>query len=141
MVGGTVSIQFKRCPSWYLERPEQLQHDRDGKRYKGIMIQSHEEVADRGGYNTTKHKSGTGGLYSATNRFNDQLLLPLTRLSNRSAMASWSPQPAGLQEVLATLHESTDMNITVQRNITQVCLFSSPFSKILSRSDSSWYRN
>ncbi|KAJ7658544.1 armadillo-type protein [Mycena rosella] len=34
-------------------------------------------------------------------------------------MASWVPQPQGLQEVLQTLHESTDMNVAVQRAITQ----------------------
>ncbi|KAJ3789648.1 armadillo-type protein [Lentinula aff. detonsa] len=34
-------------------------------------------------------------------------------------MSSWNPQPAGLQEILSTIHESTDMNVTVQRNITQ----------------------
>ncbi|KAE9408726.1 ARM repeat-containing protein [Gymnopus androsaceus JB14] len=32
---------------------------------------------------------------------------------------AWNPQPAGLQEILTTIHESTDMNVTVQRNITQ----------------------
>ncbi|TFK45047.1 transportin-PC [Crucibulum laeve] len=34
-------------------------------------------------------------------------------------MAAWTPQPAGLQEILQTIHESTDMNTAVQRNITQ----------------------
>ncbi|KAF5357352.1 hypothetical protein D9758_005925 [Tetrapyrgos nigripes] len=34
-------------------------------------------------------------------------------------MASWNPQPAGLQEILTTIHESTDMSVQVQRNITQ----------------------
>ncbi|KAJ8517524.1 hypothetical protein ONZ45_g5317 [Pleurotus djamor] len=34
-------------------------------------------------------------------------------------MASWSPAPAGLTEILQTIHESTDMNVNVQRNITQ----------------------
>ncbi|KAF7295959.1 Importin beta-2 subunit [Mycena kentingensis (nom. inval.)] len=34
-------------------------------------------------------------------------------------MAAWAPQPQGLQEVLQTLHESTDMNVAVQRAITQ----------------------
>ncbi|KAL0571095.1 hypothetical protein V5O48_010862 [Marasmius crinis-equi] len=34
-------------------------------------------------------------------------------------MAQWSPQPAGLQEILNTIQESTDMSVTVQRNITQ----------------------
>ncbi|KAJ7350745.1 armadillo-type protein [Mycena albidolilacea] len=34
-------------------------------------------------------------------------------------MASWVPQQQGLQEVLQTLHESTDMNVAVQRAITQ----------------------
>ncbi|EEB87125.1 hypothetical protein MPER_15654, partial [Moniliophthora perniciosa FA553] len=34
-------------------------------------------------------------------------------------MSQWSPQPAGLQEILSTIHESTDMSVTVQRNITQ----------------------
>ena len=37
-------------------------------------------------------------------------------------MTSWNPQPAGLQEILLTIHESTDMNATVQRNITHVRL-------------------
>ncbi|KAE9387027.1 ARM repeat-containing protein [Gymnopus androsaceus JB14] len=32
---------------------------------------------------------------------------------------AWNPQPAGLQEILTTIHESTDMNVTVQRNIMQ----------------------
>ena len=41
----------------------------------------------------------------------------LTRLL---IMTSWNPQPAGLQEILRTIHESTDMNPQVQRNITQV---------------------
>ncbi len=36
-------------------------------------------------------------------------------------MASWTPQPAGLQEILQTIHESTDTrNSAVQRNITHV---------------------
>ncbi|THU89773.1 ARM repeat-containing protein [Dendrothele bispora CBS 962.96] len=34
-------------------------------------------------------------------------------------MASWNPQPAGLQEILTTIHESTDMSVQVQRSITQ----------------------
>lgn len=34
-------------------------------------------------------------------------------------MTTWSPQPAGLQEILRTIHDSTDMNPQVQRNITQ----------------------
>ncbi|TFL07426.1 armadillo-type protein [Pterulicium gracile] len=34
-------------------------------------------------------------------------------------MSSWAPQPAGLQEILQTIHESTDMSTVVQRNITQ----------------------
>ncbi|KAG7091239.1 hypothetical protein E1B28_010290 [Marasmius oreades] len=34
-------------------------------------------------------------------------------------MASWAPQPGGLQEILNTIQESTDMSVTVQRNITQ----------------------
>ncbi|KAF8870365.1 transportin-PC [Infundibulicybe gibba] len=34
-------------------------------------------------------------------------------------MAPWTPQPSGLQEILQTIHESTDMNTQVQRNITQ----------------------
>ncbi|ESK86629.1 importin beta-2 [Moniliophthora roreri MCA 2997] len=34
-------------------------------------------------------------------------------------MSQWSPQPAGLQEILTTIHESMDMSVTVQRNITQ----------------------
>ncbi|KAK7036520.1 hypothetical protein VNI00_011717 [Paramarasmius palmivorus] len=34
-------------------------------------------------------------------------------------MAHWAPQPAGLQEILNTIQESTDMSVTVQRNITQ----------------------
>jgi hypothetical protein len=35
-------------------------------------------------------------------------------------MTPWTPQPAGLQEILQTIHESTDMNTAVQRTITQV---------------------
>ena len=36
-------------------------------------------------------------------------------------MASWTPQQAGLQEILQTIHESTDTrNTTTQRNITHV---------------------
>ena len=36
-------------------------------------------------------------------------------------MASWAPQQAGLQEILQTIHESTDTrNTAVQRNITHV---------------------
>ena len=37
------------------------------------------------------------------------------------AMASWVPQPGGLQEILQTIHESTDtQNADVQRDITTV---------------------
>ena len=35
-------------------------------------------------------------------------------------METWSPQPAGLQEILQTIHDSTDMTVIVQRTITQV---------------------
>ena len=36
-------------------------------------------------------------------------------------MASWTPQQAGLQEILQTIHDSTDTrNSAVQRNITHV---------------------
>lgn len=35
-------------------------------------------------------------------------------------METWSPQPAGLQEILQTIHDSTDMTVNVQRTITQV---------------------
>lgn len=36
-------------------------------------------------------------------------------------MSSWTPQPAGLQEILQTIHDSTDtQNSQVQRNITHV---------------------
>lgn len=35
-------------------------------------------------------------------------------------METWSPQPAGLQEILQTIHDSTDMTVLVQRTITQV---------------------
>ncbi|KAJ8076623.1 hypothetical protein PM082_001046 [Marasmius tenuissimus] len=34
-------------------------------------------------------------------------------------MALWAPQPAGLQEILNTIQESTDMSVAVQRTITQ----------------------
>ncbi|KAF5375543.1 hypothetical protein D9615_009146 [Tricholomella constricta] len=34
-------------------------------------------------------------------------------------MTPWTPQPAGLQEILQTIHDSTDMNTAVQRTITQ----------------------
>ncbi|KAL1662658.1 armadillo-type protein [Schizophyllum commune] len=33
-------------------------------------------------------------------------------------MASWAPEPGGLQQILTTIHESTDMNVQVQKNIT-----------------------
>ena len=34
---------------------------------------------------------------------------------------AWAPQPAGLQEILQTIHDSTDsQNPQVQKNITQV---------------------
>ncbi|KAJ3717950.1 armadillo-type protein [Lentinula raphanica] len=32
---------------------------------------------------------------------------------------SWNPQPAGLQEILSTIHDSTNTNVTVQRNVAQ----------------------
>ncbi|TFK26328.1 transportin-PC [Coprinopsis marcescibilis] len=34
-------------------------------------------------------------------------------------MAPWSPNPAGLQEILQTIHESTAVNNAAQRNITE----------------------
>ncbi|KIL60471.1 hypothetical protein M378DRAFT_187779 [Amanita muscaria Koide BX008] len=34
-------------------------------------------------------------------------------------MVPWQPQPAGLQEILQTIHDSTNTSVTVQRNITQ----------------------
>jgi len=34
-------------------------------------------------------------------------------------MAPWSPQPAGLHEIVQTIHDSTDMTVVVQRTITQ----------------------
>ncbi|KAK0430055.1 related to importin beta-2 subunit (transportin) [Armillaria ostoyae] len=34
-------------------------------------------------------------------------------------MSTWTPQPGGLAEILQTIHESTDMAQSVQRNITQ----------------------
>ncbi|KAG2015342.1 karyopherin Kap95 [Coprinopsis cinerea AmutBmut pab1-1] len=34
-------------------------------------------------------------------------------------MAPWTPNPAGLQEILQTIHESTAVNSTAQRNITE----------------------
>lgn len=38
-------------------------------------------------------------------------------------MATWAPQQAGLQEILQTIHESTDThNADVQRTITIVSL-------------------
>ena len=37
-------------------------------------------------------------------------------------MSSWTPQPPGLEEILRTIHESTDMNVAVQRSITQASL-------------------
>jgi hypothetical protein len=38
-----------------------------------------------------------------------------------SFMMAWSPQPAGLNEILQTIHESTDsQNPQVQKNITHV---------------------
>jgi hypothetical protein len=36
---------------------------------------------------------------------------------------AWTPQPNGLQEILQTIHESTDsQNTDLQRNITHVLL-------------------
>ena len=35
-------------------------------------------------------------------------------------MSPWTPQPAGLQEILQTIHDSTTTSATVQRNITEV---------------------
>ena len=35
-------------------------------------------------------------------------------------MSPWTPQPAGLQEILQTIHESTTTSVTVQRSITEV---------------------
>jgi hypothetical protein len=35
-------------------------------------------------------------------------------------MSPWAPQPAGLQEILQTIHESTATSVTVQRSITEV---------------------
>lgn len=51
-------------------------------------------------------------------------------------MATWAPQQAGLQEILQTIHESTDTNNTeVQRNITLVSylivLFRSCFDRVV----------
>lgn len=41
-------------------------------------------------------------------------------------MASWAPQPSGLQEILQTIHQSTDtQNADVQRDITTVSDFNS----------------
>lgn len=40
-------------------------------------------------------------------------------------MNAWTPQEAGLREILQTIHESTDtQNVAVQRNITHVPLIS-----------------
>lgn len=50
-----------------------------------------------------------------------QIFLPSTRLT-LCAMASWSPQPAGLQEILQTIRDSTDTQNKVQRTITHVRL-------------------
>ena len=37
-------------------------------------------------------------------------------------MTSWTPQQSALQEILQTIHESTDTrNAAVQRTITHVC--------------------
>jgi transportin-1 len=35
-------------------------------------------------------------------------------------MAAWVPQQAGLQEIVQTVHESTNTDLNVQREITQV---------------------
>ncbi|KAJ4471283.1 armadillo-type protein [Lentinula edodes] len=35
-------------------------------------------------------------------------------------MSSWNPQPAGLQEILSTIHESTDINVTKLNSFTRV---------------------
>ncbi|KAF9062080.1 armadillo-type protein [Rhodocollybia butyracea] len=32
---------------------------------------------------------------------------------------AWNPQPAGLQEILTTIHKSTDVDVIVERNMTQ----------------------
>lgn len=37
-------------------------------------------------------------------------------------MATWTPQPAGLQEILQTVHDSTNPDKKVQANITIVSL-------------------
>lgn len=37
-------------------------------------------------------------------------------------MASWAPQPV-LQDILSTIHASIDMNVTIQRNTSQVSAF------------------
>jgi len=35
-------------------------------------------------------------------------------------MSRWTPQPAGLQEILTTIHDSTTTNAAIQRSITEV---------------------
>jgi hypothetical protein len=35
-------------------------------------------------------------------------------------MSSWTPQPAGLQEILQTIHESTKPSRNAQQSITEV---------------------
>lgn len=47
-------------------------------------------------------------------------------------MTSWTPQPTGLQEILQTIHESTDtQNREVQRNITHVCPWRHHFTEFI----------
>jgi len=42
---------------------------------------------------------------------------------SRSLMATWIPQPEGLQEIVQTIRESTDMSATVQQRITQASTY------------------
>lgn len=60
----------------------------------------------------------------------EQLLPPSSPCPTRVLffkMAPWSPQPAGLQEILQTILDSTATSATVQRNITEVRSFHSDF--------------
>jgi hypothetical protein len=55
------------------------------------------------------------------NRYLVHFLPPPRSTLSSHTMTAWTPQPAGLQEILQTIHESTDtQNAQVQRAITTV---------------------
>lgn len=51
--------------------------------------------------------------------FPSDLFVPLNAYVSIK-MSPWVPQPAGLQDILQTIHESTTTSVTVQRSITEV---------------------